>query len=588
MLAVAFTVIATVPVGILGAWVQRTSLDKELAAVHEKHLLLAINTTAALERYAKDTVGVFDLAATLAQEGPLPSGLLDLARSLEFRGFCFVDAKGHFIRQIVAGDGEPEHFPTSALRELVGGLSDSVSFSRVLNDDNGRATIVLGRRLGEDLFVLGALDTAYIVGLQRAIAFGRQGHAAIVDHEGNLIAHPKPDWERQHKNIARIEPVRRMLAGETGVTAFYSPALKADMITGFTTTPGPGWGVMVPQPMSELEERANDVRLAVFVLALIGIATAAAISWFLAGRLTQPVHAVIDAARGISGGRLHARVALQSPFLPEELHQLSHGFNGMAERIEKDQAILMRSLEEAQTANRAKSEFLHNMSHELRTPLNAVIGFSEAMEGEMFGKIGNPKYIEYLGNIREAGIHLLAIINDILDLSKIEAGQVKIENKPVDSQGMARSALMLVEESARKEEVALKVELAADLPALRGSVSKLKQALVNLLSNAIKFTPAGGTVSFTAWRREDGGAAFEVADTGIGMSEDEIKLAFMPFRQVEGQLNRTYDGTGLGLPLAQRLIDLHGGTLRLESVPGKGTRVTVLLDAWRAPNTAAA
>lgn len=336
LLAAAFTVIATVPILILGAWVQQSSLDKELAAVHEKHLLLAGNITAALERFAKDAQATFNLYVKQSQEGRPSPTFVELARQIGFRDLRVVDRGGRVIRRFAVSGPEIPEIPLDLVREIDGALTAEAAFSRVVNDALERPTIYLARRVGDDRIALGALDTAYIVKLQKAIAFGRKGHAAIVDHQGNVIAHPKPDWAHSHRNLAEVEPVRRMLAGETGVTPFYSPAMEQDMISGFTTVAGPGWGVMVPQPIGELEERARDVLYAVVAIGLLGLAIAAAISWCLAGLMIQPVQAVLEAARQLASGRLTARVAPQTKLVPEEFSELAEGFNGMARTIQTD------------------------------------------------------------------------------------------------------------------------------------------------------------------------------------------------------------------------------------------------------------
>jgi signal transduction histidine kinase len=241
---------------------------------------------------------------------------------------------------------------------------------------------------------------------------------------------------------------------------------------------------------------------------------------------------------------------------------------------------LLEEKERAELANRAKSEFLANMSHELRTPLNAIIGFAEVMAGEVMGPIGAPCYREYALDIRNSGTHLLEIISDILDLSKIEAGKVDMQESTVELPRVIASCLKLIGERAKMASIAIVSDLTLDLPPVRADERKLKQILINLLSNAVKFTPAGGLVTISARSSADG-VTIAIADTGIGMSESDIPRALTPFTQVDDSLSRRFEGTGLGLPLSASLVQLHGGTLAIESAPGQGTTVTITLPATR-------
>ena len=235
----------------------------------------------------------------------------------------------------------------------------------------------------------------------------------------------------------------------------------------------------------------------------------------------------------------------------------------------------------AKAADRAKSEFLAAMSHELRTPLNAIIGFSEIIKEEVLGPVGSVKYREYSSDIHESGQHLLSLINDILDLSKIESGTDELQEDMIEIPEIVRSALMLVGERAEQGGIKLELDLPDQLPALRADERKLKQILVNLLSNAIKFTDAGGAVTLRAWCRMDSGYVFQIADTGIGIAPEDIPKALSHFGQVDGDLNRQYEGTGLGLPLTKALVEQHGGVLDLQSEVGVGTTVTVRFPAER-------
>jgi signal transduction histidine kinase len=243
-------------------------------------------------------------------------------------------------------------------------------------------------------------------------------------------------------------------------------------------------------------------------------------------------------------------------------------------------AALRAAKEQAELANRTKSEFLANMSHELRTPLNAIIGFSQIMTQQMFGPLGSPRYREYTADVLSSSQHLLQIINDILDMAKIEAGRVELHEAPIALDALFEDCLRLVRDRAQTGEVRLKRELPDDMPQLFADERLIKQILINLLSNAVKFTPRGGAVSLQA-RLVDNAFVLSVSDTGIGIAAADIPKVLQPFGQVDGTYARAHGGTGLGLSIVRALVDLHGGTFKLESEPGKGTTVSVRFSQTR-------
>lgn len=235
----------------------------------------------------------------------------------------------------------------------------------------------------------------------------------------------------------------------------------------------------------------------------------------------------------------------------------------------------------AETANRAKSDFLANMSHELRTPLNAVIGFADIIAQQLFGPVGSDRYREYATLIRMSGAHLLEIISDILDLAKVEANRVVLDEREVDIPGLLPICATLVAGRAEQAGVRVSVDLATDLPSVFADELRLKQIVLNLLSNAVKFSPAGSEVRLGAGINEAGEVAIVVSDRGCGMTEAEIDLALQPFGQVTSLVAKGKEGTGLGLPLARRMAEIHGGRLDIVSVSGEGTVVTLILPAFR-------
>ena len=250
--------------------------------------------------------------------------------------------------------------------------------------------------------------------------------------------------------------------------------------------------------------------------------------------------------------------------------------------VEVEAAQALRHAKDvAETANRTKSEFLANMSHELRTPLNAIIGFAEMMEMQVFGDLGNDHYREYIGDIHNSGQHLLNLINDILDVSKVEAGKIELRESDIDVADVIAGCVRLVAERASTGEVSIALDVPRDLPALYADEHRVKQILLNLLSNGVKFTPPKGTVTVRARADRMQGFAVEVIDTGIGIAAKDIPRAFEPFVQIDSALNRKAEGTGLGLPLSRALMALHGGSLDLISEAGKGTNVRVAFPAVR-------
>ncbi len=284
------------------------------------------------------------------------------------------------------------------------------------------------------------------------------------------------------------------------------------------------------------------------------------------------------------GGRLTRRL--------DEDTRLRFQVEDLARELEETRDDALRKRFEAETANASKTAFLANMSHELRTPLNAILGFSEIIAQECFGPVGAPRYKEYAFDIHSSGSHLLSLINDLLDVAKIEAGKMDIEPRPLEPRKTLEMALKIIGTKAREKRQQLVIEVDPHTPMLFADERALKQILINMVSNAVKFTPEGGRISVVASRARSGDFQLMVEDNGPGIPPEKLDKIFTPFSQVDNRYDRQAGGTGLGLALVRGLAELHGGRAWIESEFGKGAKAFVVLPIQpadqRAHDTAAA
>lgn len=291
--------------------------------------------------------------------------------------------------------------------------------------------------------------------------------------------------------------------------------------------------------------------------------------YFMQGFIAILITVMLPAAAAITE-RISLRGGMQAALAREEKVN-------RALRVSEQRALEMA--QQAQSANKAKSEFLASMSHELRTPLNAILGFSEILKAQLYGPLGNAKYVEYAEDVHKSGAHLLDLINDVLDLSKIDAGKMELRESNFSIPELINDAVSLVRDKA-KDHVGLEVHLEGQTE-VRADKRLTMQILINLLSNAVKFTPEGGMITVGTRHIKGRGLEIYVADTGIGMTQVQIEKAFSPYGQIDSKISRAHQGTGLGLPISQSLARLQGGDLTAESAPDRGTRMTLTLPETR-------
>jgi len=394
-----------------------------------------------------------------------------------------------------------------------------------------------------------------------------------VDDAGVVVLHRDSQLMLERRAVPGLGSTD-VRSTDSGGRAAVTPGLRgADVLRSIEPLDERHLRVVVEEPLSQamLPVWETLKRTALFTVA--GVALSAFGALYLSSALTLPIRRLHRAVQSVGAGSLATRVDVTTK---DELQALAERFNVMADSIQESHVTLESRVAEKtrdlELANRHKSEFLANMSHELRTPLNAIIGFSEVLAEQMFGKL-NAKQMEYATDIHGSGQHLLSLINDILDLSKIEAGRLDLESSEFDVRAAIANASTLVRERVQRQGLTLKVDVGPDVTTWRADARRFKQVLVNLLSNAVKFTPMGGQVTVCASIHDDR-LRVGVSDTGVGIAESDMPLLFEPFRQVGPSDRGKAEGTGLGLSLVRSLIELHRGTLTVHSQVGEGSTFT--------------
>jgi signal transduction histidine kinase len=415
------------------------------------------------------------------------------------------------------------------------------------------------------------LNLRFIGDVVKQIHAGDKGQAYVIDRTNHLVAHPNASYVLRQSDLSKLPHIMALRGSAGQLTgSIDGVSLEGEkVLAAFSPVGVADWWIIVEQPLSAALGPVYSTILRTGILFMLGIVVALAASYWLARRLTEPVVTVQRGAARIGSGDLGTRIQVNTD---DEIESLADEFNRMAARLEESYSGLEQKVKEKtaqlELANRHKSEFLANMSHELRTPLNAVIGFSDVLKEQYFGAL-NEKQLEYAKDINASGQHLLSLINDILDLSKIEAGKMELDAATFSLRGAAGNSLTLIRERALRQNLTVEAHFSDGLDEIVADERKVKQVLINLLSNAVKFSYPNGRVFLTA-NRVQSDIVVSVSDTGPGIAPADQAIIFEEFKQLNTMNTAKHEGTGLGLSLARRFVELHGGRIWVESQEGHG------------------
>ena len=589
LLFLAFTLVSGVPIAVLAIWEGQTAFQNELDSVRERHLLVARNLTSTMSRYVKDLKAAFPLAFSNGALARPSAGLSDLLAALDVIQISILNPDGS-VDSVFPGltddagiDPRPDPDRFKALRALADEVPNEPVLSELYHDAAGRPVFYLVRALPDGKLGVGVVSTRYLVSLQQAIAFGDRGHAVITDGSGQVIAHPLKDWVAASRDISGVPVVAAMMRGETGVGQFYSPAFNGMMIAGYAVVPETGWGVMVPQPISELRRRANVVNELAVIIAVAAFLSAALISYLIALWLTRPLRQVAATAEAVMMGNDQVSVPTLSDWAPSEVRSLGLAFNTMLADVRRRAAETLQALRQAETSNSAKTQFLANMSHELRTPLNGVVGMLELLK--LSGaSTTQQNYIEQANRSAQA---LLRMVSDVLDLSEMEVGKIGLKPAPFRLDALIAELreqyIPQIEAKHLNFSVAFPEALRTSLV---GDQRRISQMLSNLLDNAIKFTATGGIAIRVSVADEMANTIriwFEVGDTGAGIPAEKQQRIFEAFAQGDELTTRRYGGSGLGLAIVKELSQRMNGEFGVQSIVGVGSTFWLSLPFGKAP-----
>lgn len=561
-----FCLLALLPLVIFWLWPQSKVLQNEFAEVRDRHLLLARNLGRSLEHYYRDTSSVFNLLSLNLAKGQQIEQAEAILKNLGFRNICLADAiSGRVIAEAGPVNAAcPQIIPESQLKIFQALANENApTFTEVMEGQQARSLIYIVRKIGDKIAVA-ALTTDYFVQLAKTISFGGLGHAVIVDHKGNVLAHPQDDWVAARRNIAQISAVQKIRNGEAGVDRFYSPALQSDVIAGFAAVAGAGWGVMIPQPVSELYKKAAVAEHEALAVFAAGFLVALILAAFVASYLTKPLEQLVEAARRLGRNDGFKKVDFKNSHLvPLEFREVGNSFNEMVERLQNAHKTVVQ-----QERLATLGELTATVSHELRNPLGAIrtsIFLVKEKTKEMGAGIARS-----LDRAERNILRCDNIIRDLLDF----ASDPTTSTEQVDGDKWLMQVLSEIGKTPNVEITtdcnAPAIDLQIDQEQMRRVVINIQENAVQAMAECAEDKPRKFHVRTLA---EGGFYKMIFEDTGPGMSAEVLARVFEPLFSTKSY------GCGLGMPTVKKIVERYGGIIHLDSRIGKGTIVVISLPA---------
>ncbi len=620
-MVVVFIAFITVTIGTLGYFTHREFSDNIREETNERNLEIARNNGYWIASFINgslgDIVSVADSPEFIAAVGEWNLTTFET----KFESLYNAYGTYYFIEVLDTSKVIRHRHPFNAA-----GITEDLSFLdtvittktpmimfKVLPDElapgneNGVPTIFLSSPVIDDGEVIGVLNGVlsldFIDETIQNIKVGSDGYIFFVDYQGRIISHPDREEIDDLDSARDLEIVEEVLEGGSGTLTFQNDISGQREMGAYVYLDELGWGICVVVPEDEAMAPVRDLEQAIIFFTIVFAVIGSAIAWLFVRKITRSLTELTDNTNRImttltktDGKRPKSSKKYELPVRSrDEVGELTISLNRLTRELVRSYSELETLVMERTSslsgmnmeltelnrkllrADKLKSEFLANMSHELRTPLNSIIGFSEVLMSRSFGDL-TPQQEEFLHDIHSAGRHLLELINEILDLSKIEAGRMDLHIQVFDIEENVREVQEIVKPLYTKKGLSFSVDIPNNIPKIKGDVLRVKQVLYNLMSNAIKFTPSYGLVRVTARPVKDM-VRIDVIDTGIGIKKSEYETIFREFTQLDMSVSREHEGTGLGLPLAKKLVELHGGRIWFKSVVGAGSTFSFTVPA---------